>query len=212
MQLRNSLGNLSINSICSHNSFGKAERYEECLNIWMILRRIEVGIEANGQLLVQLWLLTPCIPEIHKWTASETFTHIWRGLGYLLSFTYFEATFLERMCAKFFFSAVGACAIITFIRTSKNSSSSPSIMSRFLFFASCAFQMAARILTFRLFFLTNLENPYKLLAVIIHVFIEFVIKICLEWPPCSSIKSKVDKVQMFFKAITRDELTLHHDK
>ena len=180
-------------------SFGKAERYQECENIWTILRRIEVGIEATGQLLVQLWLLVPFIPEINAWTALETFQHSWKGFGYLISLGYSEATFLEQMSAKFLFSAAGACAIVTMIRTTKNSSSAPSIMARFLFFTSCALQMATRLMTIRLFFLTDLPNIYKLIAVIIHVLIEVVIKITFEWPPCSSLKTLSNKVQMVFR-------------
>ena len=66
---------------------------------------------------------------------------------------------------------------------------------------SCALQVATRLMTIRLFFLTDLPNIYKLIAVIIHVLIEVVIKITFEWPPCSSLKTISNKVQMVFRLV-----------
>ena len=193
-----------INTKTNPKSLGKADRYEECNRIWQILRRIEIGLEGTGQLLVQLWLLAELghIPTIDQWFINgEIFQHLWPGLGYIITLGFIQAKFLEQMVAKFLFSLVGACAIITFIRTSKNSYSTPSIMARLLFFLSCIAQMFARIFTFRLMFLIDMGNSYKLLVVILHVLIEFFkIKVCFEWPPHTS-KMK-DKIQMVFRAIT----------
>ena len=43
------------------NSFGKNQRFEECRRLWNIIRRVEMGVENTGQLILQLWLLGPFV-------------------------------------------------------------------------------------------------------------------------------------------------------
>ena len=103
------------------NSFGKNQRFEECRRLWSIIRRVEMGVENAGQLILQLWLFGPYFALINKWSWSETFQHLWSGLGHIISLTALEASFVEKMMAKFVLSSVFTCVGITIIRIQKSS-------------------------------------------------------------------------------------------
>ena len=102
-------------------SFGKNQRFEECRRLWSIIRRVEMGVENAGQLILQLWLFGPYFALINKWSWSETFQHLWSGLGHIISLTALEASFVEKMMAKFVLSSVFTCVGITIIRIQKSS-------------------------------------------------------------------------------------------
>ena len=69
-----------------------------------------MGVENAGQLILQLWLLGPFVKEIINWTGKEAAGHLWTGLGHIITFTVLDASFLEKMIAKFLVSSVIICA------------------------------------------------------------------------------------------------------
>ena len=65
------------------NSFGKNQRFEECRRLWNIIRRVELGVENTGVLILQLWLFGPYFALVNTWSWKETFRHLWSGLGHI---------------------------------------------------------------------------------------------------------------------------------
>ena len=172
-----------VRSSTEPNSFGKSQRLEECKRLWMIIRRVEVGIESAGQLILQVWLFGPYFSVVKSWDSTETFEHIWRGLGNLFSLGNAEANFVEIMMAKFLLSMIVTCGGISFIRITKQSQTGISFPGFILYFIGCVSQMVARFMTLRLFFMIDMDKYYHLAYIIIHVMLDIAIKITFEWPP-----------------------------
>lgn len=175
------------------NSFGKSQRFEDCRSIWMTIRRVEVGVESTGQIIIQLWLLKSYFETMQAWTDLEFFEHIWRGLGFLLSFGHMEATFIEKMLAKLFLSGLVTCGAISLIRVTKPTNTGVTLPMSLVYFFGCLSQILARLMTLSLFFMIDMDKNYYLLFILLHVLLEFLIKVAFEWPPPSNQLEKTDK-------------------
>ncbi len=164
---------------------GCRKRYNALKDIWTIVRRVEIGIEGTGQLILQLWLFSPHLGEINKWDGTSTFGHIWSGFGFIFSGGTIAAGFLDIMLAKFLLSTFVTCATTTFMRVGKNTSSGLSPIAMLVFFVSNCFQAASRYLTLTLVFITVGQTNVvaKISFVAVHFVCNLIIKLVFEWPP-----------------------------
>ena len=53
------------------NDFSQYQRYEDCRRLWAVIRRVEIGVENTGQLILQLWLFRPYINLVLNWSFAE---------------------------------------------------------------------------------------------------------------------------------------------
>ena len=190
------------------NSYGKSQRFEDCRTIWMTVRRVETGVESVGQLILQLWLFGPFVRLMKAWSTQEVFKHVWSGLGHVVSFTIAEATFIEKMLAKFCLSTFLACGSVTFIRVSKPSDTGMgSLPSITLFFTSCLLEMVARFMTLQLLFMINIDKNFHFMCILAHVLIELVIKVTFEWPKITT-RSITSVVEMLIKSLIGSSCSL----
>lgn len=146
---------------------------------WDAIKRVEIGIEATGQLIVQMWLLAPFVSSMFGWSPIQFFHHLWSGLGYYVSFTLLEAASFEaQMMAKLLLSSLHVCASITMIRLSKNSCHGLGPPQTVLcFFVSCFAQLAFRTFDLTILFISNLNELDILLSLCGHWILTFALKV-----------------------------------
>ena len=93
--------------------------------------------------------------RMSQWTADETITHIWNGLGYYFTFTHIEPEpeFIDRMIAKYILSSIFLCFGLTVLRLQKKSQRIADSKEAFFFYlVSCLSQIFMRTLDSSLLF------------------------------------------------------------
>ena len=183
------------------NSYGKSQRYEDCRRYWMLVRRVEIGVESVGQLILQVWLFGPYFLLVQLWSPKETFSHIWRGMGYLISLANLEASFVEIMMGKFIMSTLVTAGSLTLLKVSKPTEAYGSFIGSIVYFMATLCQLIARFMTFRLLFLTELDMLVHFLLILAHVGLELLLKLTLEFPPGECLKTCTEKFNMIIKAL-----------
>ena len=96
-----------------------------------------------------------------------------------------EATFIEKMLGKLFTSGLVTCGAITLIRVTKPTNTGITLPMGLVYFLGCLSQMVARLMTLSLFFMIDMDKNYYLMFILLHVFLEFLLKVTFEWPPPS---------------------------
>ncbi len=164
---------------------GALGRYGDVREVWVsLVRRLEVGLEAVGQIILQLWILIPYYEEINQWSSSVAFDEIWSGYGHIISLSSHQTTFLGLMLAKLSLSAFVSCVTLTMLRMDKNVSSGiGSPIAVLTFFVATVFQMMSRSITLVMLFITSLSPGDKLAILLVHLVVNLAVKFILESPP-----------------------------
>ena len=183
------------------NSYGKTQRYEDCRRYWMLVRRVEIGVESVGQLILQVWLFGPYFLLIQLWSPKEVFSHIWRGMGYLISLAHLEASFVEIMMGKFIMSTLVTAGSLTILKVSKPTEAGGSFIGSMFYFMATLCQLVARFMTFRLLFLTEIDMLAHFLLILAHIGLELILKLALEFPPWECLTTCSEKFNMMIKAL-----------
>ena len=157
------------------------QKYDEGRLAWNLISRVEIGIEATGQLIVQLYVLSPLALQFPSCSKIAILKHIRNGLFYYASLTTLEATFEERMMAKFLMSSVYTCFSITLIRLSKNSANGLGSREAIIcFFMSCLCQLTLRCMDLTLLFISGVHPNDVLWILVGHWILTFCLKLIFE--------------------------------
>lgn len=184
------------------------QKYDIGRSAWNVVRRVEVGIESVGQLIVQLYLLSPLAEHFAHSTATQVSKHVWNGLGYYATLTLLlDASFEEKMLAKFFISSIHICATITILRLSKNSATGPGRCDAVIcFFLICLSQLISRSMTITLLFISNVPGQYIFFLLLGHWTLTIIMKFTLEVSPKREYSDLVanleGKIRALFNILT----------
>ena len=126
---------------------------------------------------MQVWLFGPYFLLIQLWSPKEVFSHIWRGVGYLISLAHLEASFVEIMMGKFIMSTLVTAGSLTILKVSKPTEADGSFIGSIFYFMATLCQLIARFMTFRLLFLTEMDMLTHFLLILAHIGLEFILKL-----------------------------------
>ena len=172
------------------------QKYDEGRIAWNLIRRVEIGIESTGQLIVQLYVLAPLALQFSGCNKMEIVKHIRNGLGYYASLTTLDATFEERMMSKFLMSSVHICVSITIMRLSKNSANGlGSMEAMFCFFLSCLCQLTLRCMDLTLLFISGVHPNDVFWILVGHWILTFCLKLIFEVMIKKKRKSPIKSVR-----------------
>ena len=192
------------------------QKYDAGRKAWELIRRVEIGVEASGQLILQLYLLSPLSSHILRVSKQRILSHIWKGIGFYVTLSTLSATFAEKMGAKFLISSLTICASITRYRLLKNSATGLCRNGHYeailCYFASCVTQLLSRSITLLLLFtVVNISPNLILFFIVGHWALTIIIKVVLEVPPKGrypNLKSNIrGKVSATFNIFTSSVLS-----
>lgn len=133
------------------NKFRKQLQKSEYL--WGISRTAEAALESCGQLVLQIWLLSSDFNWLSRQTFAELVDQTYNGFIFFLSFSFKEATDIEKSLGKMFMSVLALVAgVAASYRTLKRGAVKWN-HTIFIYF-SLTFQIFARIFSLGLFFFT----------------------------------------------------------
>ena len=177
------------------NDFSQYQRYEDCRRLWGVIRRVEIGVENTGQLILQLWLFRPYINLVLNWSLAEVLRNLWNGLGNMIPMANIEATFEAKMFSKFILSSVLTCGGITMIRVKKSYETENDLSKMIIYFFVCFLQLFGRLMTLRIFFLIDMDNIWHIVWIVAHILVELIcIKLLFECPPLPNKGQNIKKV------------------
>ena len=187
-----------IRSQSNPNHYGMTQLFKECDDLWRLVRRAETGIESVGQIMLQIWVFSSYLLLFQMWSWNDLIKHLWLGGGYLITFTFLETTFVEKVMGRFVFAILSTSAQIAMLKVKKPTEN---VLSLLIFWAATLSQLIARAMTIRLLFLTKLSGASHVLCLLLHILMEIIIKIAFEYPSLESYNhlKKGEKVWQHIK-------------
>ena len=169
------------------NKSNRRNNLIEFESIWIMVKSIEYGIEATIQMIIVLYILVPFYDEIHNWDFQTSVNKIAFGILHFLTGGKYKACLLEKVVGKLFMNVFGQCFSLTNLKYLKYGMSLFEHLTSLLpLLFSYIFQIIARILVLRVFFVTaelyNVASKGTTIALffLLHFLLTLVIKVTFE--------------------------------